>query len=103
MVEREDSRSVNFWLQLWVYGISGSRALYLHCQCRKAFGASTEETIALDEERRLQDLRSERDFMQARPHDGFADAIRVTGLDSEIQALEDHIAREKQRSELGQE
>src|ERR1700679_2920078 len=69
MVEREDSRSVNFWLQLWFYGISGSRALYLHCQCRKAFGASTEETIALDEERRLQDLRSERDFMQARPHE----------------------------------
>ena len=78
------------------------RALYLHCQCRKVFEASTEETMTLDEERRLQDLKSERDFIQARPHDRFADATRVSRLDSEIQAFEDHIAREKQRAELGQ-
>jgi hypothetical protein len=54
--------------------------------------------MTLDEERRLQDLKSERDFIQARPHDRFADATRVSRLDSEIQAFEDHIAREKQRA-----
>ena len=53
-------------------------------------------TSSLNEERRLEDLESEENSIEASPHDGFADASRVTKLRSEIEALEEDIEREKQ-------
>jgi len=57
-----------------------------------------DRTLSLDEHR-LENLESEESSIEAGPHDGFADANRVTKLKSEIEALEESIEREKQREE----
>lgn len=54
-----------------------------------------DRTLSLDEERRLENLEREENSIEASPHDGFADAARVTKLESEIEALEEDIEREK--------
>ena len=55
-----------------------------------------DRSLSLDEEQRLQDLEREKDSIEAGPHSGFADAIRVTRLNSEIEALEERIERKRQ-------
>jgi hypothetical protein len=50
----------------------------------------------------LQKLEEEKAAIQSRPHDGYADAARVIRLESEIEAIEERIAQEKQRVEHGQ-
>jgi hypothetical protein len=58
-----------------------------------------DRTLSLDEEHRLDNLEREENSIEASPHTGFADAIRVTKLKSEIEALEEHNEREKQLEE----
>lgn len=55
-----------------------------------------------DDESRLEDLEREKEEFESRPHSGFADAVRVVRLESEIDALEENLTREKQRAEQGQ-
>jgi hypothetical protein len=55
-----------------------------------------------DEESELQALEKEKEAIENRPHDGFADAARVVRLESEIEALDERIEREKQRAERGE-
>jgi hypothetical protein len=55
-----------------------------------------------DEESELQALEREKKAIESRPHDGFADAARVVRLESEIEALDERIEREKQRAERGE-
>jgi hypothetical protein len=55
-----------------------------------------------DEESKLQALEREKEAIQSGPHDGFADATRVVRLESEIEALDERIEREKQRAERGE-
>ena len=50
----------------------------------------------------LQDLENEKAILENRPHDGFADATRVVKLESEIEALDEDIEREKQRAVHGE-
>ena len=59
------------------------------------------QTLA-DEESRLQDLEREKEALESRPHNGFADATRVVRLESEIEALDEDIEQEKQRASHGQ-
>ena len=51
-----------------------------------------------DDEERLRDLENEEATIANRPHDGFADASRMVRLESEIEALDEQIQREKQRA-----
>jgi len=55
-----------------------------------------------DDERAIQRLEQEKAAFESRPHSGYADASHVRGLDSEIEAIRNRIAREKQRAEHGQ-
>ena len=55
-----------------------------------------------DEESELQALEREKEAIESRPHDGFADAARVVRLESEIEALDERLEREKRRAERGQ-
>ena len=55
-----------------------------------------DRSLSLDEEQRLHDVEREKDSIEAGPHNGFADAVRVTRLNSEIEALEERVEREKQ-------
>jgi len=50
-----------------------------------------------NEESELRALEREKEAIENRPHDGFADAARVVRLDSEIEALDELIEQEKQR------
>ena len=54
------------------------------------------------EENELQALEREKEALENRPHDGFADAARVVRLESEIEALDERMEREKQHAERGQ-
>jgi hypothetical protein len=58
-----------------------------------------DRTLLFDEEHRLDSLEREESSIETGPHNGFADASRVTKLRSEIEALEEQIEREKQREE----
>jgi len=53
-------------------------------------------------ESRRQTLETEKAALQNRPHSGFADAARVLRLESEIEALDEQIEREKQRAQSGE-
>jgi hypothetical protein len=55
-----------------------------------------DRTLSPDEEHRLDKLEREENSIETSPHNGFADATRVTKLRFEIEALEEHIEREKQ-------
>jgi hypothetical protein len=55
-----------------------------------------------NEESELQELQREKEALESRPHDGFADAARVVRLESEIEALNQQMEREKQRAERGE-
>ena len=55
-----------------------------------------------NEESELQALEREKEVLESRPHDGFEDAARVVQLESEIEALDERIEREKQHAERGQ-
>jgi hypothetical protein len=55
-----------------------------------------------NEESELLALEREKEALESRPHDGFADAARVVRLESEIEALDDRMEREKQHAERGQ-
>ena len=55
-----------------------------------------------DEESSLQSLESEKQALEQRPHDGFADAVREVRLNSEIEALEQRIAQNKQHGVPGE-
>ena len=55
-----------------------------------------------DNERKLEKLEKEKDEVQSEPHSGFKDATRFVQLDSEIEAIEDRITREKQYAERGE-
>lgn len=55
-----------------------------------------------NEESELQALEREKENIENRPHDGFADAARVVRLESEIEALGERTEREKQRPERGE-
>jgi hypothetical protein len=55
-----------------------------------------------NEESEIQALEREKAIIESRPHDGFADALRVVRLESEIGELDDRIEREKQHAERGQ-
>ena len=55
-----------------------------------------DRSLSLDEEHRLDNLEREENSIEVSPHSGFADATRATKLKSEIEALEEHIEREKQ-------
>lgn len=55
-----------------------------------------------DEERKLQKLEEEKDAVESEPHSGFKDATRFVQLDSEIEAVEDRITKEKQLPEKGE-
>jgi hypothetical protein len=57
---------------------------------------------SVDEQSELQALEREKEAIESRPHDGFADAARVVRLESEIEALDERIGREKQRAERGE-
>jgi hypothetical protein len=57
---------------------------------------------AANEESELQALEREKEAVESRPHDGFADAARVVRLESEIEALDERIEREKQRPTRGE-
>ena len=56
----------------------------------------------LDDEQTLQTLENEKTAFETRPHKGYADAARVATLNSEIEAIEDRIARERQRAMHGE-
>jgi hypothetical protein len=58
-----------------------------------------QDRMSLDDEHSLDNLEREEDSIEAGPHNGFADATRVTKLRSEIEALKEHIDEEKQREE----
>jgi predicted nucleic acid-binding Zn-ribbon protein len=55
-----------------------------------------------DDEQTLQKLEEEKAAIQSRLHDGYTDAARSAQLESEIEAVEERIAREKQRAEYGE-
>lgn len=55
-----------------------------------------------DDEFTLQKLEEEKAAIEGRPHNGYGDATRVIQLESEIEAIEEGIAQEKQRAEHGQ-
>ena len=55
-----------------------------------------------DDEFKLQRLEEEKAAIESRPHNGYADATCVIQLESEIEADEQGIEREKQRAEHGQ-
>ena len=55
-----------------------------------------------DEEKKLEELEREEAVLESGPHDGFADASRVVRLESEVEALDQRIEREKQRAIRGQ-
>jgi hypothetical protein len=55
-----------------------------------------------DDEQTIQNLEQEEAAIQSRPHNGYSDAARFTRLESEIQAVEERISREKQRAEQGE-
>jgi len=57
---------------------------------------------APDDEHTLQQLQQEKTALESRPHNGYADAARAAELNSEIEAIEDRIARKKQRAEHGE-
>jgi uncharacterized protein involved in exopolysaccharide biosynthesis len=73
------------------------RALIRRLQLRGGISMSVS-----DHEFTLQKLEEEKAAIQSRPHDGYADAARVIRLESEIEAIEERIAQEKQRVEYGQ-
>jgi len=52
------------------------------------------------DERTLQDMIREKDALESRPHDGFADATRVMQLASRIGDLEEQIRRRKQQAAM---
>jgi hypothetical protein len=55
-----------------------------------------------DDEHTLQNLEEEKATIESRPHNGYTDAAHVVQLESEIDAVEDCMAREKQRAEHGE-
>jgi uncharacterized protein involved in exopolysaccharide biosynthesis len=55
-----------------------------------------------DDEQTLQRLEEEKAAIQSRQHNGYADASRLVRLESEIEAVEERIARERQRAEHGE-
>jgi len=58
-----------------------------------------DHSSSLDEEHRLKNLERDENSIEASPHNGFADATRVTKLRSEIETLEEDIERKKQLEE----
>ena len=55
-----------------------------------------------DDEHTVQKLEEEMAAIQSRPHNGDTDAADYVRLESEIEAVEERIAREKQRAEIGE-
>lgn len=55
-----------------------------------------------DDEQTLHNLEEEKTAIQNRPHNGYADATRFAGVESEIEDVEERIARERQRAEHGE-
>lgn len=60
-----------------------------------------DQTLA-DKEDRLRALEREKEALENRPHSGFADAARVAKLASEIEALGESVARERQSAVQGE-
>lgn len=55
-----------------------------------------------DDEQTLQRFEQELAAIQSNPHNGYADASRFARLESDIQAVQRRIARERQRAEPGE-
>ena len=55
-----------------------------------------------DDEQKLHTLEQELAAIQSNPHNGYADASRFARLESDIQAVQRCIARQRQHAEQGE-
>jgi hypothetical protein len=58
---------------------------------------------AANDETTLKQLSQEQDALASQSHDGFADAVRLLHLQSEIKYITERIAQRKQRAVHGEE